>query len=186
MKAFEMNDHVRSSKGMKKHMRRECIIGITISLIVIVITIPLIYFTSRSKTANASPITATTKPVNVKHSMSASTLSTSSTLATTALPLLQRFDCYPDLEYHPEQITKAMCDSRNCIFASTDQVTNGGPRCHFPSGYGFKVAKTQQTNLGFRAELTTVGRSPFGGDLNTVLFEVEERGANLLRFKVNI
>ncbi|XP_046544792.1 LOW QUALITY PROTEIN: sucrase-isomaltase, intestinal-like [Haliotis rubra] len=98
-------------------------------------------------------------------------------------PEAQRLDCFPEAENGLEQVTKESCEARNCIFAGSGQ---GGPDCHFPlDGYGYSVTGTEDTPLGFKAFLKQKGKAPFGGDINSAVFEVQMRDENILRFTID-
>ncbi|XP_067678896.1 maltase-glucoamylase-like [Haliotis asinina] len=105
------------------------------------------------------------------------------TLGPPTNPEAQRLDCYPEAESGLEQVTKESCEARNCIFAGSGQV---GPECYFPmSGYGYSVTGTENTPLGFKVFLKQNGKAPFGGDINSVVFEVQMRDDDILRFTID-
>ncbi|XP_071117585.1 maltase-glucoamylase-like isoform X2 [Haliotis cracherodii] len=98
-------------------------------------------------------------------------------------PEAQRLDCYPEAESGLESVTRESCEARNCIYAGPGQA---GPPCHFPlEGYGYTVTRTEDTPLGFKAFLTQKGKAPFGGDISSIVFEVEMRHDDILRFTID-
>lgn len=144
---------------------------ITIGILVFAaIVVPLIYLTSTQKNRDDTP---GEKP---------------HTEQTNKIPerLEQRIDCYPESLGGHDKVTKAKCESRNCIYH--DSGDSKVPSCIFPlhSEYGFSVVgDREETEYGFKYNLRQQGKVPFNSpSFKSPVFEVHTIDENVIRFKV--
>jgi hypothetical protein len=85
------------------------------------------------------------------------------------------------------KVTKQSCENRGCIYKGD---ASQGPTCYLNSeNYGYTIINTNFTEFGFIYHLRHKGRkNPFSNlgspDIPDVLFTVEMRGNDVLRFKV--
>lgn len=87
------------------------------------------------------------------------------------------------------KVTKESCESRGCIYKGD---ASQGPLCYFNTqNYGYKVTNETTTDFGFIYYLKNRGHiNPFSDlgspDILDIVFTVEFRGNDVLRFKVRI
>lgn len=89
----------------------------------------------------------------------------------------ERINCFPEALGGVETMNEEKCMSRGCVYKDAS--------CFFPqTNFGYKVVEREVTRLGFQLTLRREGTFPFGGDIETIVFRVEELGDGLLRFTV--
>ena len=97
-----------------------------------------------------------------------------------------RVDCYPEAQSVLEEVNKALCESRGCIF--DDSAPDKVPKCYHNEGSAYRAGNEETTTWGKRWILTRTGASLYSADnseISAVSFEYEERGDQILRFKVS-
>ncbi|KAK3096704.1 hypothetical protein FSP39_002561 [Pinctada imbricata] len=98
---------------------------------------------------------------------------------------LSRIDCYPERLGGVDLVTEEKCDRRKCIY---DPTESEDPDCFFPkSDYGYKVddVTTEPDGTGLIANLTWLGKSPFGNPIKNIAFKVQYHGDDVLRFTLD-
>ncbi|XP_060598146.1 sucrase-isomaltase, intestinal-like [Ruditapes philippinarum] len=165
---------------------RLCWILLVLLLIGAVIGVS-VYFTGKDDTASDGKLDAQTGG-KVTTGAPVVTVTTKGTAATTSKTtekpdiqeLYKRIDCIPEAHGGVVKATPELCTRRRCVYS--DSGIAGIPVCYFKPGQGYRAARYENTNLGFRVNLEKKVDGPFGSDLDTAVFNVEMRGDNMIRF----
>ncbi|KAK7490533.1 hypothetical protein BaRGS_00018319, partial [Batillaria attramentaria] len=96
---------------------------------------------------------------------------------------LSRVDCWPERQGGFDLPDAVKCRRRSCVYQPHSDPAV--PDCFFrQSNYGYSVdGQWQQTNNGMQVTLRRVGNGPFGFELPTLVFTMEEYGDDIIRFK---
>lgn len=92
-----------------------------------------------------------------------------------------RLDCYPERLGGFDLVTEAKCRQRSCVYNKTD---SNAPDCYFKTNQGYyQHSGINNHSSGFNVSLQWRGEEPFFDLIENLLFSVEFRGENVVRFK---
>ncbi|KAJ8305351.1 hypothetical protein KUTeg_015896 [Tegillarca granosa] len=92
-----------------------------------------------------------------------------------------RLDCYPERLGGFDLVTEAKCRQRSCVYNKTD---SNAPDCYFKTNQGYyQYGGIDNHSSGFNVSLQWRGEEPFFDLIENLLFSVEFRGENVVRFK---
>ncbi|KAL4237199.1 hypothetical protein ACF0H5_005579 [Mactra antiquata] len=170
----EVNYPPELSKSKKSNRERCCWILLVLILIGAVVGVT-VYFTQKDDGGTSG---------NSDTQKGTGATTTTATTSTNNVPreeLESRINCIPEAEGGVTMVTKELCEDRRCVYEPTS--VPGIPHCYYSKQQGYRVESWETTSLGYRAYLSMKSDGPFGDDIESVIFDVEMRDNETIRFK---